>query len=157
MMKTVRDGDRKFRRMKEGERIYEFNCGNNYEDLNDFIINDAPLYRDELLAVTYVIEDSEKTLAYCSLANDRIGIEDFPSNTDYNRFRKKRFVNAKRIKHYPAIKICRLGVDVEHQSNLLKHDGCICDFFRKMPVILTTPENLADFFLTFRKFFDCND
>ena len=37
-MKTVRDGDRKFRRMKEGERIYEFNCGNNYEDLNDFII-----------------------------------------------------------------------------------------------------------------------
>ena len=116
MMKTVRDGDRKFRRMKEEERIYEFNCGNNYEDLNDFIINDAPLYRDELLAVTYVIEDSEKTLAYCSLANDRIGIEDFPSNTDYNRFRKKRFVNAKRIKHYPAIKICRLGVDVEHQS-----------------------------------------
>ena len=68
MMKTVRDGDRKFRRMKEEERIYEFNCGNNYEDLNDFIINDAPLYRDELLAVTYVIEDSEKTLAYCSLS-----------------------------------------------------------------------------------------
>ena len=77
MMKTVRDGDRKFRRMKEEERIYEFNCGNNYEDLNDFIINDAPLYRDELLAVTYVIEDSENGLrAGIAAGMKTIGIPD---------------------------------------------------------------------------------
>jgi GNAT superfamily N-acetyltransferase len=105
-----------FRRLKEGEVVQEFDCGEAYEDLNDFIINDAHLYRKELLAVTYVVEDACKTLAYCSLANDRIGIEDFPTGTAYNRFRRKKFVNAKRIKHYPAIKICRLGVDVGHQD-----------------------------------------
>ena len=115
MMGNVTDGG-KFRRLNEGERVTEFNCGDLYEDLNDFIINDAHLYREELLAVTYVVEGLGRTLAYCSLANDRIGIEDFPSNTDYNRFRRRRFVNSKRIKHYPAIKICRLGVDVEHQE-----------------------------------------
>ncbi len=30
-----------------------FDCGD--EDLNDFIINDAPLYRKTLLAMTYIL------------------------------------------------------------------------------------------------------
>ena len=30
-----------FRRLKEGEVVQEFDCGEAYEDLNDFIINDA--------------------------------------------------------------------------------------------------------------------
>ena len=106
----------RFRSLKEGERVTEFNCGHTYDDLNDFIINDAHLYKAELLAITYIVEGESKVFAYCSIANDRIGIEDFPSNTLYNRFRKKRFVNSKRIKHYPAIKICRLGVDIDYQT-----------------------------------------
>ena len=32
--------------------------------------------------------------------------------TEFNRFRKHRFVNEKRLKSYPAAKICRLGVDL---------------------------------------------
>ena len=55
-------------------------------DLNDFIINDAPLYRKELFAVTYLMEDEGAPIAYFSLANDRIGIEDFLDTTSYNRF-----------------------------------------------------------------------
>ena len=178
-MKVMWDGERKFRRMQEGERIYEFNCGQRYEDLNDFIINDAPLYRDELLAVTYLIEDSEKTLAYCSLANDRIGIEDFPSKTNYNRFRTRRFVNSKRIKHYPAIKICRLGVDVGHQSKGLgrlivdtvkwyfldnNKSGCrfltvdahkdAVDFYKKNGFITLTEEHEASTNETVQMFYD---
>lgn len=105
-----------FRRLSVGEIVHEFNCGFQYKDLNDFILNEAHLYRDELLAVTYIVEGMGKTLAYYSLANDRIGIEDFPTHTAYNRFRRKKFVNAKRIRHYPAVKICRLGVDVKHQD-----------------------------------------
>ena len=30
--------------------------------------------------------------------------------TDFNRFRKHRFVNEKRLQSYPAVKLCRLGV-----------------------------------------------
>lgn len=46
-----------------------------------------------------------------SLANDRVGLVDFPDKTEFNRFRKHKFVNAKRLKSYPAAKICRLGID----------------------------------------------
>ena len=108
---------RLFRRLGDDEFVLSFNCGEKYSDLNDFIINDAPYYRKELLAVSYVIEDSDTISAYFSLANDRIGIEDFESNNIFNRFRKKTFLNSKRIKHYPAVKLCRLGVSVERQSS----------------------------------------
>ena len=52
-----------------------------------------------------------KVLAYCSLANDKVSITDFRDKTEFNRFRKKRgFPNEKRLKSYPAVKLCRLGV-----------------------------------------------
>ena len=47
-----------------------------------------------------------------SLANDRISLTDFESKTAFNRFRKRRFVNEKRLKSYPAVKICRFAVDL---------------------------------------------
>ena len=103
------------RRMDEGERVTSFNCGETHKDLNDFIVYDAPAYQSELLTVTYLVEEDKKLLAYFSLANDRIGIEDFKNTTLFNRFRKKRFINAMRIKQYPAVKICRLGVDCNNQ------------------------------------------
>ena len=50
-------------------------------------------------------------LAYCSLANDKVAITDFKDKAEFNRFRKKRgFPNEKRLKSYPAVKLCRLGV-----------------------------------------------
>lgn len=103
------------RRMSEGESVASFNCGDKYQDLNDFLVNDAPQYRKELLAVTYLVEDDDRSVAYFSLANDRIGIEDFDNSNLFNRFRRKRFINSQRIKHYPAVKICRLGVDQKNQ------------------------------------------
>ena len=33
------------RKMNDHEKIDSFNCGERFSDLNDFIINDAPLYR----------------------------------------------------------------------------------------------------------------
>lgn len=39
------------RRMNEGEKVASFNCGDKYADLNDFLVNDAPDYHYELLAV----------------------------------------------------------------------------------------------------------
>ena len=96
------------RKLSPAEHIDSFDCGD--EDLNSFILEEAPLYRKALLAVTYVVEDSEsgKVLA---LANDKVSLSDFESKTEFNRFRKHRFVNEKRLKSYPAGKLCRLAVD----------------------------------------------
>lgn len=46
------------------------------------------------------------------MANDRVSLTDFQNKTAFNRFRRKRFVNEKRLKSYPAVKICRLGADL---------------------------------------------
>ena len=99
------------RKLNPDERVTSFGCGD--EDLNSFILEEAPLYRKVLLAVTYVVEDSGsgKVLAYFSLANDKVSLSDFESKTEFNRFRRKRFVNEKRLKSYPAGKLCRLAVD----------------------------------------------
>lgn len=68
----------RIRKLNEDESIGLFDCGD--EDLNDFILNDAIVYRIALLAVTYVLEDktSGEIAAYFSLANDRVGLADFP-------------------------------------------------------------------------------
>lgn len=42
------------RKLPNGEDTHLFDCGD--EDLNDFILNEAKLYRKELLAVSYVLE-----------------------------------------------------------------------------------------------------
>lgn len=106
------------RRLNIGDTISAFDCHD--EDLNDFILNEAGLYRNALLSVTYVVEDksSEEVLAYFSLANDKISISDFDSKTEFNRFRKHKFVNEKRLRSYPAIKIGRLAIatSAQHQS-----------------------------------------
>lgn len=98
------------RRLGSGESVCSFSCGD--EDLDDFIINDASPYRDALLAVTYVLERrmNQEIVAYFSLANDRISLRDFPNNTEFNRFRRHRFVNEKRLTNYPAVKLCRFAV-----------------------------------------------
>lgn len=97
-------------KLEAEEGITAFDCGD--QDLNDFILHEANDYRKALLAVTYVAIDKEndEPLAYFSLANDRVSMGDFESRTEFNRFRKHRFVNEKRIKSYPAAKICRLAV-----------------------------------------------
>ena len=44
------------------------------DDLNDFLLNDAKNYAEELLAVTYLMIDAEtnEIIAYYSLLNDQI-------------------------------------------------------------------------------------
>ena len=100
------------RRLKVKEVVKSFDCGD--ADLNDFILNESLFYRKALLAVSYVVENKKNdnwVSAYFSLANDRISLTDFKDKTEFNRFRKHRFVNEKRLRSYPATKICRLGVD----------------------------------------------
>ena len=109
--------DYEVRKLRNGEVIKSFNCGD--EDLNDFILNRAESYDKAMISVTYVFEHKEsgRIIGYFSLANDRISIDDFGNNTEFNRFRRHRFVNEKRIRSYPAVKICRLGIDNDFHGN----------------------------------------
>ncbi len=106
------------RRLNIGDSISAFDC--NDEDLNDFLINESNLYRNALLSVTYVVEDKESRdiIAYFSLSNDKISISDFENITEFNRFRKHKFINEKRLRSYPAIKIGRLAISkkAQHQN-----------------------------------------
>ncbi len=108
----------RIRRLSPGDNIAEFDCAD--EDLNDFLLNESGLYRNALLAVTYVLEDKKTAQidAYFSLSNDKVSISDFESKTEFNRFRKNKFVNEKRLRSYPAIKIGRLAISkaAQHQS-----------------------------------------
>ncbi len=106
------------RRLNIGDTVSDFDCSD--DDLNDFLINESNLYRNALLSVTYVVESksTHRVLAYFSLSNDKISISDFESKTEFNRFRKHKFVNEKRLRSYPAIKIGRLAISKQsqHQS-----------------------------------------
>lgn len=116
------------RKLECDERVTAFDCGDS--DLNDFILNESPFYRDALLAVSYVLEHKEsgEVAAYFSLANDRVSLSDFANSTEFNRFRRRRFVNEKRIKSYPAAKLCRIGVNVAYQGQAL--GGFLIDFIK---------------------------
>ena len=121
------------RKLSANEQIKSFNCGD--EDLNDFLLNEAALYRKALLAVTYVFEDknTRKVAAFFSLANDKVSLSDFENKTEFNRFRKTRFANEKRIKSYPAAKLCRLGVDEELKGHSI--GTLLLDFIKSYFVV----------------------
>ena len=102
--------------LQKDEKVKSFNCGD--DDLNDFLLNRSNSFRKALLAVTYVFEniESKEIIGYFSLANDRVSLTDFENKTKFNRFRKSRFINEKRIRSYPAVKICRLGINEEFHN-----------------------------------------
>ena len=115
MMKLLTEVDFEIHILQDKERIKSFDCGD--DDLNDFILNTAPLYKSAMLAETFVVEDRHgKVLAYFSLATDKITLSEFEDKTEFNRFRKKNFPNEKRLKAYPAVKICRFAVDVSARN-----------------------------------------
>ena len=118
-------------RLEESEIVKAFDCGDS--DLNDFILNESPLYCKEKLAITYVLEDEtdlehQHVAAFFSLSNDRISIADFDTKTKYNRF-SRRFNNQKRLKSYPAVKIGRLGVSSEMRG--MSIGSFLLDFIKR--------------------------
>ena len=124
-----------FIRLQPTNKIKSFDCGD--EDLNDFILHRAILFDKHMLAVSYVFVDTNDTsrpLAYFSLANDKIATSDFPNMTEFNRFRRKQgFPNEKRLKSYPAVKLCRLAVDKQAKGNQI--GSGLLDYIKSMFVI----------------------
>lgn len=100
--------------------IKPFKCKD--KDLNGFLFEDSQKYLADLMAVTYLLEDPacEKTVAYFSLLNDKITF-DPDQRSLWNRL-SRRVANAKRRKHYPAVKIGRLAISEEYAGQGLGRD-----------------------------------
>lgn len=110
----------RLKRLESDDCVRPFDCGN--ADLNGFLLEDdssvsnAKHHANELLAVTYVVEDDEKgqTIAYFSLLNDKIDRE-ITDNAVWNRLSRE-IPNIKRRKSQPAVKIGRLAVSSAYQG-----------------------------------------
>ena len=91
--------------------IKPFKCAE--EDLNGFLFEDAKHFHQELMAVTYLLEDTSEnvTVAYFSLLADKITFNP-DEKSIWNRLNRN-IPNPKRRKSYPAIKIGRLAVNEE--------------------------------------------
>ena len=100
-------------RLTPEHQLKPFDCDD--ADLNDFFYNEAKCYQDGLLAVTYIIENESNTIAFFSLLNDKIAMEDFDTNSQWYRKISNRLPKNKRHKSYPAMKIGRFGVHSEFQ------------------------------------------
>ena len=122
----------RLKRLNPNDNVKPFDCGN--EDLNGFLLEDntsvpnAKHHANELLAVTYIIEDEEKeqTIAYFSLLNDKIDRE-ITDNIVWNRLSRE-IPNIKRRKSQPAVKIGRLAVSTKWMRNGL--GSILLDFIK---------------------------
>ncbi len=101
-------------RLTEDFVFKRFDCGDN--DLNEFLLNDSKKYQSKLIAVTYIIETTERTVAFYSLLNDKVSINDTPSKSFWRKYFRDTLPQGKRFYSYPAIKIGRLAVDLNFQS-----------------------------------------
>ena len=101
------------------EHVFKpFDCGE--EDLNAFLLKDAKFYAQGLVAVTYIVEDEDMTVAFFSLSNDRISLSESDKAT-WRRIRNS-FPHRKHRSDYPAVKIARLGVNVNAQHRHIGTD-----------------------------------
>jgi GNAT superfamily N-acetyltransferase len=84
-----------------------FDCGD--PDLNEFLLSDSKNYYGQLLAVTYLLQNEEGVIAFFSVLNDKISVEDVDTKSRWKRIRAKMPRN-KQFKSYPAVKIGRFAV-----------------------------------------------
>jgi predicted GNAT family N-acyltransferase len=91
--------------------IGEFDCGD--KDLNEFLLLKAKHYTKELLATTYILEKENKVVAFFSIFNDNIEVEDenYESKSQLRKIIELLMPYGKRhLRYFPAIKIGRLAV-----------------------------------------------
>ena len=96
--------------------------------MNDFLFNDSKSYLEKLLAVTYILEDQNSTIAFFSLLNDKVTVEDVDSGNQWKKlFRRP---TGKDFRSHPAVKLGRLAV-----SNAFKGNGIgtiILDYIKEL-------------------------
>ena len=99
-------------RLSPATKIKPFDCNN--QDLNDFLYDDAKDHMQSLVAVTYLLESEQETIAYFSVLNDSIRKGD-TTNSHMRKILK--FIPHKKrgYKSHPAVKIGRIAVNKKYQ------------------------------------------
>ena len=100
-------------RLSDLDALQQFDCGD--EDLNDFLLNDARFYDEQMIAHTYVFMEGDEVVAYYCLLNDKISQTDL----DKSLWRKlrKNIPHEKHYDSYPAVKIGRFAVSKKYSGN----------------------------------------
>lgn len=91
-------------------RLKNFSCSD--DDLNDFFLNEAKDYKDQLLAETYALtstDNKKDIISLISLNNDALKLQ--------TNNQKRIIPNPKRKKSYPSVLISRLGVNKKYADN----------------------------------------
>jgi len=112
----LESNDIKLIRLEPDTIILPFDCGN--ADLNGFLFDDAKNYAKNLMALTYLLQDNEKTIAYFNYLNDKISHTDLDGNLVKFATRVGAFLPQEKshFKSYPAVKIGRLAVHSDCQN-----------------------------------------
>ena len=94
------------------------------KEFNDFLLEDAKNYLNQKLAVTYLFETNNETIAYFCIAHDCIRREmdkekiTAPEKQIWNKINRK-IPFFKQRGYYPAVKIGRLAVAKNMQAMAL--------------------------------------
>ena len=99
--------ERHIARLKPDEPRPDFDCGDS--DLNDYFLVDSVKACTDLVAVTYVLREDDKVIAYYCVSNDAIR-SDLSSVTAFKKLQKLIIHPEKRYSSLPAVKIGRFGV-----------------------------------------------
>lgn len=84
-----------------------------------------------MLAVTYVLEGEDKTVAFFSVFNDKISLKDVGGNPNiFDKLFKQQMPEGKRMGSYPAMKIGRLGVHSDFKGK--KIGTMILDYLKAL-------------------------
>ena len=116
-----------FNRLTTEHEFLPFDCGD--EDLNNYLITDALHYQEQLLSVTYYLENENETILFFSLSNDKIAAMEL--NNNFWRKIKNLFPHSKHRKDYPAVKIGRLGVNVNYQHQEKSWGSFILNYIKQ--------------------------
>lgn len=96
-------------------------------------MNDAKDNLGKLLSVTYLVEYEGNTMAFFSVLNDKISIQEFESNRRFKRLFQDLMPDGKKYKSYPAVKIGRFAVHKDYQG---KNIGSkLLDYIKGMFII----------------------
>jgi predicted GNAT family N-acyltransferase len=88
-----------------------FDCGDT--DLNAFLLDDALPHQTDLLTVTYLVKHNATVVAYFSVLNDKVAVEQFPTKSQFRKLQRLLPHRKRGYKSYPAVKLGRLAVDSE--------------------------------------------
>lgn len=111
-MPNIPPGQERLIRLTPDHAIKPFDCDD--QDLNDFLLLESKNFSNQLLAVTYILENDQETIAFFSLLNDKITIKD-SSSAGIWAFLRDIFPFSNEMKSYPAVKIGRLAVNKNHK------------------------------------------